>query len=67
MVKGDSFYDAAGGPFRLFVSNMYYAAMKERDRWGEAECSMQEYWDNNKYWLKKKFQETSGNVLDIED
>ena len=65
MVKGDSFYDAAGGAFRLFVSNMYYAAMKERHRWGQEECTLQEYWDTNKFWLKNKFRESDGNVLDI--
>lgn len=65
MVKGDSFYDAAGGAFRLFVSNMYYAAMKERHRWGQEECTLQEYWDANKFWLKDKFRESGGNVLDI--
>jgi hypothetical protein len=64
---GDSFYDAAGGAFRVFVNNMYYAAMKERNRYGQDECSLQEYFDGNKYWLKHRFKDTGGNMLDIMD
>jgi hypothetical protein len=64
---GDSFYDAAGGAFRVFVNNMYYAAMKERNRYGQVECSLQEYFDANKYWLKHRFKDTGGNMLDIMD
>lgn len=67
MVKGDTFYDVAGGAFRLFVNNMYYAAMKERHLYGQEECTQQEYWDTNKFWLKEKFRETSKNMLDIEN
>jgi len=49
--------------FRLYVNNMYYAAMRERDRYGQQECELQEYWDQNKFWLKEKYK-ISGNVLD---
>jgi hypothetical protein len=46
---------------------MYYAAMKERHLYGQEECTQQEYWDTNKFWLKEKFRETSKNILDIEN
>ncbi len=66
-MEGESFYDSVGGHFRHFVNNMYYAAMKERDRYGQEECTLQEYWDTNKFWLKEKFKETGGNMIDIVD
>lgn len=50
--------------FRLYVNNMYYAAMKERDRYGQTECSLQEYWSDNKFWLKENYKKF-GNKLDI--
>lgn len=49
--------------FRLYVNNMYYAAMHERNRYSQPECSLQEYWDQNKFWLKEKYK-TDGNVID---
>ena len=64
-MEGDSFFDSVGGQFRHFVRNMYYAAMKERELWNQDTCTIEEYFSINKYWLKEKFKETGGNMLDI--
>ena len=64
-MEGDSFYDSVGGQFRHFVNNMYYAAMREREYYNQETCTCAEYFKINKYWLKQRFQETGGNMLDI--
>jgi len=64
-MEGDNYLDSVGGHFRHFVNNMYYAAMKERDQWNQEICTREEYIAKNKNWLKERFKETGGNILDI--
>jgi hypothetical protein len=65
-MEGDNNYlDSVGGHFRHFVNNMFYAAMREREYYHQETCTLEEYFTNNKYWLKEKFKETGGNMIDI--
>ena len=50
--------------FRLFVNNMYQAAMNERADWKSEPSTIQEYFDNNKFWLKSQFQ-SGKEIIDI--
>lgn len=52
--------------FRLFVNNMFHAAMKERNDYNQEPCTIQEYFDSNKFWLKSMYKK-HGNLLDILD
>lgn len=52
--------------FRLYVNNMFHAAMKERDNYNQELCTIQEYFDLNKFWLKSMYKK-HGNLLDIQD
>jgi|11_taG_2_1085331.scaffolds.fasta_scaffold37981_2 hypothetical protein len=52
--------------FRLYVNNMFHAAMKERKNYNQETCTIQEYFDLNKFWLKSMYKK-HGNLLDIQD
>ena len=52
--------------FRLYVNNMFHAAMKERNNYNQELCTIQEYFDLNKFWLKSMYKKHS-NLLDIQD
>jgi hypothetical protein len=52
--------------FRLYVNNMYQAAMNERTDYNQETCTVQEYFDKNKFWLKEMYKENK-NVVDIVD
>mgnify|MGYP001601197011 CR=1 FL=1 len=54
------------GDFRLFVNNMYHSAMKERSHFSQDRCTVQEYFDANKFWLKNMFKEDI-IVVDIQE
>lgn len=43
--------------FRQFVTKMYYEAMKERFLWRQAECPACVWFQQNKYYLKKRFKD----------
>ncbi len=50
--------------FRLFVNNMYQAAMNERACYKQSPCTVQEYFDQNKFWLKNQYK-NGVEVVDI--
>jgi hypothetical protein len=54
------------GDFRLYVNNMYQSAMNERSHYKQETCTVQEYFDENKFWLKKMFKEDI-IVVDIQE
>ena len=44
------------GSFRIWVTKLYYDAMKERYLWGASEEDAREFFLRNKYWLKNQFK-----------
>ncbi len=45
---------------------MYQSAMNERSQYNQETCTVQEYFDENKFWLKKMFKEDI-IVVDIQE
>ena len=43
-------------PFRDRLQNMYYENKLERIDWHQAPLTLSEYFNNNKYWLKREYR-----------
>jgi len=43
-------------PFRLWVQELWFLNKDERLRHREAELELDEYWNMNKWWLKREYQ-----------
>lgn len=42
--------------FRLWVQRIWMENCEERLTVGQDRVTMQQYWDNYKYWLKREYQ-----------
>ena len=42
--------------FRMWVQEIWYQNRSEHEEYGELPYSLQEYWDQYKYWLKREYR-----------
>jgi hypothetical protein len=43
-------------PFRMWVQEIWFQNRAEHEEYGELPLSLQDYWDQYKYWLKREYQ-----------
>lgn len=52
-----AFNDIRPSRFRMWVNNSYFQNREERLAYNDAACTLQQYWNAYKWWLKHEYRQ----------